>query len=136
MTSQEITFLIECEVQPGRASDFDALVPVLEAAANEDLGTIEYRWYVGPTPTARGLYERYRDSEATLAHIEAFGQDLTQRYLQNVQVMSVIMIGPATDELRAQLAPFFDGSVPDVSATWYRPSDALRSAQPESASAS
>jgi quinol monooxygenase YgiN len=136
MTRQEITFIIECKVRPGRASEFDLLVPVLEAAANQDPGTIEYRWYVGPTPTARDLYERYRDSEATLAHIEALGKDLTQRYLQTVQVRSVIMIGPASDELRAQLAPFFDGSVPDVSAAWYRSSYALRSAQPESACAS
>ncbi|GAB7003240.1 hypothetical protein JCM18899A_07110 [Nocardioides sp. AN3] len=124
MSNNEITFVIECEVQPGRSADFDALVPVLEAAAREFPGTVEYCWYAGPTPTSRGLVERYRDSDATLEHIQAFSAELTPRYLETVTIKSVTMIGPASDELNAQLAPFFDGAVPDVKATWYRPVEA------------
>jgi quinol monooxygenase YgiN len=120
MGDQEITFIIECEVKSDLASEFDALVPLLESVANEDLGTVEYRWYRGATPTSMCLYERYRDSDATLAHIEAFGHEPTKRYLDLIQLTSVIMIGPASEQLNAQLAPFFEGSVPGVTAVWYR----------------
>jgi len=120
MANQEITFIVEHEVLPDRSAEFDELVPLLTQAANDDPGTVEYRWYTGSTPTKRCLFERYRDSEATIKHIEAFGQDLTMRYMKVVDVKSVIMFGPASDQLAAQLAPFFDGSVPGVTSIWYQ----------------
>jgi hypothetical protein len=107
-------------------SDFDALVPLLESLANDDPGTVEYRWYGGPTPTARCLYERYRDSDATIEHIEAFGQEPTKHWAEMIKLTSVIMLGPASDQLTANLAPFFNGSIPDTTAVWYRTSDELR----------
>ena len=120
MSSEEITFLIECEVRPGLTADFERFIPVLESTANNDTGAVEYRWFVGSSPTSWCLYERYRDSKATLAHMDAFGQEgLTKRYLELVAVKSVLMLGPASDDLVAQLAPFFDGSIPGVTATRY-----------------
>lgn len=120
MSNQEITFVIEFEVQAERAADFDALVPQLEAVANDDPGTVEYRWYGGSTPTARCLYERYRDSDATLAHIAAFGNGIGKRSMEMVELKSVIMLGPASDQLTTQFAPFIEGSVTGVTFAWYR----------------
>jgi quinol monooxygenase YgiN len=126
MANHEITYLIECEARPGRSSDFEALIPVLEAAANDDPGTVEYRWYAGSRPNEWCLLERYLDSDASLAHIEAFGKELTERYLELVAVKSVIMLGSASDQLTAVLKPFFDGSVPRVTSARYGAADAPR----------
>ena len=122
MIEQHITFLIQCEVKAECLAEFDAIVPKMDDAANSDPGTVEYRWYRGATPTARCLYERYQDSDATIAHMEAFGQQWNERYMPLIELKSVLMIGPASDRLTAILAPFFDGSVPGVSAVWYQPS--------------
>ena len=122
MADQEITFIIECEVKPDLVADFDAMVPVLESVADDDPGTVEYRWYGGSSPMARCLYERYQDSDATLAHMAEFGQEPLKRWQDLVTLTSVTMIGPASERLTSQLAPFFDGSVPGVDAVWYRTS--------------
>ena len=120
MTDQQITFIVECEVRLDQSAEFGALVPVLESVANEDPGTLEYRWYAGLAPSAMCLYERYRNSEAALQHIEKFGQEPMRRYLEMIKVTSLIMLGPASAELTRQLAPFFEGQVPDVHAARYR----------------
>jgi quinol monooxygenase YgiN len=122
MADQENTFIIECEVKPDLVTDFDAMVPLLESVAEDDAGTVEYRWYGASSPTARCLYERYQDSDATLAHMAEFGQEPLKRWQDLVTLTSVTMIGSASEQLTAQLAPFFDGSVPGVDAAWYRSS--------------
>lgn len=120
MTEKHITFVIQCEVKADCLSDFDAIVPAMDKAANSDPGTVEYRWYQGSTLTERCLYERYQDSEATITHMETFGQEWNERYMPLIEMKSVLMIGPASERLTAILAPFFDGSVPGVSAVRFQ----------------
>jgi quinol monooxygenase YgiN len=84
--------------------------------AAKDPGTLQYDLYLNDDQTECMIVERYRDSEAAMAHAANLGHLLAD-VLATVEIVHGELLGEPSDELRANLA---GSDVPAVF-TPYRP---------------
>ncbi len=84
--------------------------------AAKDPGTLQYDLYLNDDETECMIVERYRDSEAAMAHAANLGH-LFADVLATVEIVHGELLGEPSDELRANLA---GSDVPAVF-TPYRP---------------
>lgn len=62
------TFLSSFKIKPERDADFVALVPLMEANAAEEPGTLAYKFYRLAEPHGFAVFESFVDEAADLAH--------------------------------------------------------------------
>ena len=80
--ADETFWRLEVKIRPGKLEAFRAIVrEQIESAAREE-GTLQYEWYFNADNTVCHTYERYRDSDAVIAHAGTFGSRFAERFLQ------------------------------------------------------
>ena len=79
--SENIHWLLEVAILPGKLEDFRSVVRDLIAATEPEPGTFDYEWYFNADNTACHIYERYRDSAALIKHVEGFHR-FAERFMQ------------------------------------------------------
>ena len=101
----------------GRRDEYLRLTEQADAlvAANEP-GTLQYDLFLNDDQTECVIVERYRDSDAAMAHAENLGP-LFGDVLATVEIVHGELLGEPSPELRARLA----GSDVPVLFTPYRP---------------
>ena len=87
-----------------------------EIVREKDPGTLQYDLYLNDDQTECMIIERYRDSEAAMAHAANVGH-LFSAVLATVTIVHGELLGDLSPELRANLA----GSEVPVVFTPYRP---------------
>jgi hypothetical protein len=104
-TGNEIAWLFEVEVKPGRRAEWDALVPEQVASTREEQGAQAYQFFGQPDGDTVCIYERYADSEAAMVHMGIFGEKFATRFLDLVTPSRFTVLGPASQALIDALAP-------------------------------
>lgn len=77
---------------------------VAKVQADEPL-TLDYEWTVSEDGKSCAFYERYRDSEAMLTHVQGFGA-FAEDFMAAVKPTSFKIYGEVSDTLKATLADF------------------------------
>lgn len=103
---REVSWQVEVAIAPGRLDDFRALSIEMIEAARREPGTLAYERFVAEDGRTAQLYERYVSSEAAVAHLRAFSERFGDRWGAIIQRRRFVVLGPASAELRAMLAPF------------------------------
>jgi hypothetical protein len=99
----ETFWRLEVNIHPGKLEAFQALVrEQIESAKNEE-GTLQYEWYFNADNTVSHTYERYRDSEAIVAHASIFGSKFAERVLQVCDPVKLEVYGSPNDEAKGLL---------------------------------
>ncbi|OYY70299.1 putative quinol monooxygenase [Sphingomonas sp. 28-63-12] len=62
------TFLSRFSVKPDHDADFAALIPLMEANAAEEPGTLAYKFYRRADPHSFAVFESFVDEAADKAH--------------------------------------------------------------------
>jgi quinol monooxygenase YgiN len=101
--SENIHWVLEVAILPGKLEDFRAVAKDLIAATETEPGTFDYEWYFNADNTACHVYERYRDSEAVLEHVESFGR-FAERFLQACRPTRFDIYGAPSDAVKAAVA--------------------------------
>jgi quinol monooxygenase YgiN len=107
----ETFWRIEVEILAGKLEDFRALVRDLIASSMEEPGTLDYDWYFNADNTVCHTYERYRDSEAVIAHGTTFSTRFVERFLQTCRQTGLDVYGSPSDDAKAALSVY--------GPTWY-----------------
>jgi len=104
--SNTISWNLRLSVREGRLDDARDLMHEMVAAARREDGALGYEWFLNSDGTASHIQERYRDSEAVLAHLAGFGADFAERFLQCFEPAGLDVYGAPSDEARAALDGF------------------------------
>jgi quinol monooxygenase YgiN len=99
----EISWLLEVEVLPGKLDDFRAVARDLIVNTTPEPDTLDYEWNLSPDGTTCHIFERYKDSAATLKHVEGFGK-FAARFLAACRPKSFSVYGQPSPEAKAALA--------------------------------
>lgn len=99
----ETFWRIEVEILPGKLDEFRSIVRELIASSEQEPGTLDYDWYFDADNTVCHTYERYRDSEAVIAHGTTFGEKFAGRFVQACRQTGLDVYGSPNDEARAIL---------------------------------
>lgn len=110
--SDNICFIVQLAIQPGKLEEFKAVAGQLTAATETDPNTLDYEWYLSADETVCHIFERYRDNAAVMFHLKTF-QSLAPRLLETSQITHFSIYGKPSAELKAALA--------DVKPAYYGP---------------
>jgi quinol monooxygenase YgiN len=108
--SNEIYWLLEVTILPGKLDDFKAVARDLIAATTPEPGTRSYEWAFNESNTVCHIFERYADSDALVKHVASFG-NYAARFLAACKVTRFDVYGVPTPAAREALA--------DIQPTYY-----------------
>jgi quinol monooxygenase YgiN len=101
--SEQLSWLLEVAILPGRLADFRAVAKDLIANTQPEPGTLDYEWHLSPDNTTCHIFERYRDSAAMIQHVEGFGH-FAARFLASCRPTRFSVYGDLSAEAKTVLA--------------------------------
>jgi quinol monooxygenase YgiN len=104
--ADQVSWRVELAVKLGQLENFRALTAEMVESTRDDAGVLNYQRFVSEDGKVVHLYERYADSAAALAHLQAFGQKFGERFLRMVERTRFTVYGTPSDELRGVLDGF------------------------------
>ncbi|HEX2089143.1 MAG TPA: antibiotic biosynthesis monooxygenase [Actinomycetota bacterium] len=100
----ELVGIARFRIHEGKLEEFKRLsAQAMEIVRTKDPGTLQYDSYFNDDQSECVVVERYRDSEAAMAHAENLGH-LMEPILATVSVVHGELLGEPSAELRAKLA--------------------------------
>lgn len=114
--ADDLYWIFTLKVQPGRFPEFRSLVAQIVADSAREPGTLAYQYSVSADENTVHIYERYRDSDAFVQHVERTFSIYAERFLALVAVTSLVVYGNpdatarrALDSFGAVYMKLFDG---------------------------
>jgi len=105
----ELLGIARFRIHEGKVDEYKRLsAQAMEIVRTRDPGTLQYDTYLNDDESECVIIERYRDSEAAMAHAANLG-DISAAVLAIVSVVHGELLGEPSAELRAKLA---DSEVP------------------------
>lgn len=105
----ELLGIARFRIHEGKVDEYKRLsAQAMEIVRTKDPGTLQYDTYLNDDESECVIIERYRDSEAAMAHAANLG-DISAAVLAIVSVVHGELLGEPSAELRAKLA---DSEVP------------------------
>jgi quinol monooxygenase YgiN len=114
--ADDLYWIFTLKVQPGRFQEFRALVAQIVADSAREPGTLAYQYSACADENTVHIFERYRDSDAFVQHVEQTFGAYAERFLALVTVTSLVVYGNpdanarrALDSFGAAYMTLFDG---------------------------
>jgi quinol monooxygenase YgiN len=105
--NENVYWVLELAVQPGRLNDFRNLMQkMVTAARTGEPGTLNYEWNISDDGAVCHIYVRYENSAAVMRHMAAFGTKFTDRFMALVRITRMVVYGAAGADVKAALAPY------------------------------
>lgn len=102
--NSQVSWVFEVAVKPGKIDAFRTLMEEMVESTRAEPGALVYEWFVSDDGGVVLLYERYADSDAALAHSEAFRTTFAGRFLDLVNPTRFTVLGAPSDEAKAALS--------------------------------
>ena len=102
----EVYWVFTLDMKPEKFDEFKALVSEIVAATSEESGTLTYEYSVSEDRKTVHIFERYRDSDAFVSHVENTFARFAQRFLELVTVTRLVVYGSPTEAAREKLNSF------------------------------
>jgi quinol monooxygenase YgiN len=102
----DLFWVFTLDVNPGCFPEFRTLVADIVAASSKEPGTLAYQYSVNADETTVHIFERYRDSDAFVAHVEQTFGGYAERFLALVTVASLVVYGAPNAAARKALDSF------------------------------
>ncbi|WP_162601742.1 putative quinol monooxygenase [Occallatibacter savannae] len=106
MRLHEVFWRIEVEVLAGKQEEFQAVVSDLIPSSKKEPGTLDYDWYFDGERRVCHTYERYRDSDAVIAHATTFGAQFAERFRRCCRQISLDVYGSPSEAARGLLSKY------------------------------
>ena len=98
----QLHWILELRIDTTQITDFKVLMVEMVAAAKLESGTLVYEWYFSEDNSRCIINERYRDSNALLAHMRASGR-FSERFLAAAKITRLRILGDPDAAVRAAL---------------------------------
>ncbi len=105
--SDEVYLVISFTIPQGQMAKFKEVVAPLVADTMNEAGVIEYEYTVSADQSTVDIIERYRNSDAMVAHVtQTFGPRYSKPFLEIAKLKSFVVYGTPTDEAKKLLDGF------------------------------
>ncbi len=111
--SENVHWILEVAVTPGKVAAFKSLMEEMVDSTRKEPGALSYDWNISPDGAACHIYEYYKDSAATMVHLNNFEKNFAGRFLSMAKPVWFYLYGSPNAEVRAALA--------GLNPTYYKP---------------
>ena len=98
--------LLELAVNPGRFEDLKTLIPELFEANRNDAGMLTQELAISDDRQVCHIYERFHDSAAVIAHLQWFGPNFGERFMNLLKPTRWVIYGTPSAEVKDTVAAF------------------------------
>lgn len=104
--SEYVYWIIEADVREGKLQQLkEIMVEMSEATMAEEPGTLNYEWSLSEDEKTCHIFERYKDSDATMIHMGNFGSKFAKRFMEIVKPGKFVLYGNPNEQVLKTLAP-------------------------------
>jgi quinol monooxygenase YgiN len=104
--SPEVYWSATFAIPPGKMDNFKQVVAKLVADTKKEPGTLEYEYTTNSEENTVDIIERYRDSDAVIAHVTQTFPKYAKEFLENARPGRVVVYGSPSDEVKKALKDF------------------------------
>jgi quinol monooxygenase YgiN len=104
--ADQISWQVELAIKPGQLDNFRALTREMVEFTQAEAGVLIYERFISADGATVYVYERYADSAAAVAHLQAFRQHFGERFASLVERKRFTVFGAPSVALRAILDRF------------------------------
>ena len=104
--NENVNFLLELAVNPGRFEDLKALMPELVEANRKEVGMLTQEWAISDDQQVCHIYERFQDSAALMTHMQLFGENFGKRFFEILKPTRFVIYGTPSAEVKEAVAEF------------------------------
>ena len=104
--SEHVSWQVELALKPGQLERFSDLTKEMVEHARAERGVLVYERYLSDDASSVVVCERYIDSAAAIAHLEAFATKYGARFASMVERKRFTVFGNPSDDLRSLLDDF------------------------------
>jgi quinol monooxygenase YgiN len=104
--SENIYWVIELAVTPGRFEDLKTLVAELHEANRNKDGFLTYAVAISDDRQVCHFYERFQDSAAIINHTQSFGPKFSERFFEILKPTRFVIYGTPSAEVKDAVAGF------------------------------
>jgi autoinducer 2-degrading protein len=104
VADEGVAWLVELTVRPGKWNEFRDLTLMMVRSAETEPGTLVYQRHLNSHGTLHA-YERYRDSDAAIQHLNRFAALYAERFLSVLIRGRCYVYGAASLGLKELLLP-------------------------------
>jgi quinol monooxygenase YgiN len=104
--SPEVYWSATFSIPPGKMDNFKQVVAKLVAETKKEPGTLEYEYTTNNEENTVDIIERYRDSNAVIAHVTQTFPKYAKEFLENARPGRVVVYGSPSDEVKKALKDF------------------------------
>ena len=102
--SECVSWVLQTKINDGQLDNFKTLMTeMVEATKTNESGALCYEWFISEDNTSCHIYERYENSEATMTHLGAFGENFAKRFMGCVTPKGITVYGNPSDQVRGAL---------------------------------
>jgi quinol monooxygenase YgiN len=102
--TENVYWVIEVAIKPGRFEDFKALASTLvEVTQKNEKGTLNYDWAISDDQKSCHVYERYQDSAAVMVHLKSFGENFAERFAELGTTTRFVVYGAPSAQVKDAL---------------------------------
>jgi quinol monooxygenase YgiN len=101
----QVSWVVQCAVKEGQHEAAKALMEEMIAGTSEEPGAVNYEWFVSDDGGSVHIYEKYADSEATVAHMTSFVEKWAGRFMGCMDVQRVTVYGNPNESAQKAIAP-------------------------------
>ena len=100
--SENIIWVAEATINPGRKADFEAVMKDLVAMTSKEKGALNYQWYITEETGQVYIYERYADIDAAWAHLDTWAKG-ADRFMDAANFERLIVLSDLPADMRKVL---------------------------------
>ena len=102
--SENVYWVIELAVNPGRFEALKTLVAELLEANRNKVGFLTYAVAISDDRQVCHIYERFQDSAAVMTHLQWFGPNFSERFMKILKPTRVVVYGTPSVEVKDAVA--------------------------------
>jgi quinol monooxygenase YgiN len=85
--TDNVYWLIEASIKEGEIENVKGLMnEMIEKTKADEPGALFYEWSISDDEKTLYLFERYKDSQAVLAHMDSFGKNFASRFMGSLEI--------------------------------------------------
>ncbi|MEM8901546.1 MAG: antibiotic biosynthesis monooxygenase [Bacteroidota bacterium] len=97
--SENIIWTVEGTIKDGQKEALESLMAEMVTAVEPEPGTLNYEWTLAEDGKRLHVYERYKDTAATFAHLGTWAK-FAERFMAIVDVTGFVVFSDLTPELQ------------------------------------
>ena len=104
--NENVYWVIDLAVNPGRFEDLKTLIAELLEANQKEVGFLTCEFAISDDRQVCHIYERFQDSAAVITHLQLFGANFSARFFEILKPTRFVICGTPSVEVKDAFAQF------------------------------